>query len=287
VPLPSKPALLLAILCCLPAETTIAAPIPFDLDTWSTVGSPGNGNWIVEGNTALQTANGGPTLFAGPDEQFDVTIVGSLRVEHRYDDDYVGLLFGYRGDGDFLVLDWKQADQNTPHGVAREGFTLARMQGPLGDLPFGPPAPAATGYDVWATDHGPTRGWEDHTTYEFELVYGPDRLAFDIRGGTGDFACGLTIFDLAPGDVGLDSFQSGRFGFFNFSQANTRYEASLESPAPLPAASFSDGTLAHMPEPGSLSLLALGALGLAYGTRRRQPVARQVVGQAAGGCGDE
>ena len=216
--------------------TAAYAQVPVDLSTW-TVEGPDLGNWQVaaDGESVLQTVNQlGPTFFVSPGDLFDQTIDGSFGVESSSDDDYIGFVFGYQSplesdgdeptDFDFFLLDWKQNDQTFNGVFAAAGFTLARVDTSVTDLgatsPFWQHDDEPPGYDIIATDYDPARGWDDNTVYNFTLLYTPDQITISIDGG--DFE-NEVIFDVTAADAGMDSFPTGRFGFYNYSQAQVRY----------------------------------------------------------------
>ncbi|MGR9099877.1 MAG: PKD domain-containing protein, partial [Gammaproteobacteria bacterium] len=188
------------------------ARVDLTLDPWRREGST-NSNWKVspDGLSVDQTVNGKPTFFVGPEDQINATITGRLRVETTVDDDFIGFVFGYQGplaangDGDtdyrFLLFDWKRRYQNN----APQGFTLSRVTGSNAGLW------THTGADVQvlATRYGAGTGWRPNTDYQYELVYSADRIIIRIDG--------QTIFDVGG------SFQPGKFGFYNLSQAQVRY----------------------------------------------------------------
>lgn len=226
---------LLAVLWC---ATAFPQDIVFDDPTepWTQEGIPRAGNWIVapSGTSVDQTLNWGiPTLFVSPNNITETTVEGTFSVASDFDDDYLGFVAGYNGplasegddptDYDFVLFDWKQGTQPYQGYEAREGFTLSRVQGTISqtDTPkyfWGHTEnPSNPKLEVLATDLGDTRGWEDYTKYDFRLTYTATRLKAEIWGGTGDFENGQTIFDVTG------SFPSGRFGFYNFSQASANY----------------------------------------------------------------
>jgi hypothetical protein len=203
------------------AHSPNACP-PLDLLLWSRQGAASNGSWQVaaDGQSVLQTINGAPSFYVSPNDFIDTTIRGSFRVETTADDDFIGFVLGFRAPltpeeaanntFDFIVLDWKQTAQNEPGlGSAAEGFTLARVQGTLADPSAALWSHAAPAITVLATDHGGTRGWTENQDHQFEVFYESDRIRISIDGSQ--------IFDV-PG-----TFAPGRFGFYNYSQAQVRY----------------------------------------------------------------
>lgn len=234
-------------LCCSPA---VLAQANVDLNTWSKKGPSGNGNWTVaaDGSSVFQSINGNPTYFVSPNNFFNTTIEGRFGVETTADDDYIGFVFGYNEPGDnstdasFFLFDWKQFNQSG----TELGFRLSRVNG-TNTPPFSNAEnDNLPNYDVLAINTGTgtgsgTLGWADNTVYDFDLLFGDDRIKIDISGGTGEFASGLTIFDLTPSDVGFTAFETGQFGFYNYSQQSVRYESFTRTDDPVLATTPGDG----------------------------------------------
>lgn len=252
-----KKALPFFVLGCFLVTPALGAPTPINLTTWSKQGVPGNGNWVVSGTgeSVNQTINGDPTFFVSPNNYFNTEFKGKFK-SGGGDDDYMGFVFGYtkpldstvnKNDFGFLLFDWKANNQNFGGYLASEGFSLVRVDGLITDYnkyfwghTDDPPL-----FDVLGTNYGNTRGWIANTEYEFTLLYQSNRIKIDIKGGTGDFQTGQTIFDVNG------SFPEGRFGFYNYSQANVTYQGFTETVVP-PA----------VPLPGAVWLMVSGLVGL-------------------------
>lgn len=227
---------LLVMAALLVASTATRGQTNVDLNTWSQKGPSGNGNWDVQGggDSVFQSINGQPTYFVSPNDFFNTTVEGRFSVDAGAgDDDYIGFVFGYNEPGQnatdatFNLLDWKRGNQSS----SEEGFRLARVNG-TDTPPFtNAENDALPDYDVLsinttASNPGSVEGWDHGDAYDFTLLYTPDRIKVDIEGGNDMFQSGVTVFDVSPTDVGLaQDFQSGRFGFYNHSQRDVRYES--------------------------------------------------------------
>lgn len=194
---------------------------PLDLLQWVQEGTPGNGNWQVaaDGLSVLQTVNGNPTFFVSPNDFINTTIEGSFRVETTSDDDYIGFVLGYQSplasqgdavsDYDFVLFDWKKADQTLSGAAGLEGFTLSRVRGSFADPTAALWGHAVDGVEVLATDYGSDRGWTANEDHVFKVDYANDNIRIVIDDEL--------IFDVDG------EFPTGRLGFYNLSQERVRY----------------------------------------------------------------
>jgi cysteine-rich repeat protein len=207
---------------------------------------PGSGAmWTVapSGLSAIQTVNTiTPTIgLVGADGflssyQFDVQVEDGAA-----DDDFFGFVFGYRpGDAanpaaNYLLLDWKRANQNINGGLAREGMALSRVTGTPGENSFWHHSATAGGAvtEIARASGGfGTNGWDDRQAillgslqivYRFQISYSPNRLLVVVQrrviGGADDTP--VTVFDIAPpaGQV----WPSGQIALYGMSQADVRY----------------------------------------------------------------
>jgi PKD repeat protein len=201
--------------------------VGLDLRNWKQQGPKGNGNWVLskDGKSVLQTINGEPTFYVSPDEYIDVTFRGTLTVEADSDDDYIGFVLGYKSPLgkeddplDFLLFDWKSLAQDN----CKEGFTLARVKGKLAGEEGLWDRKETDRFKVLAKDYGDGKGWRYKKSYRFEVIYQKDRVRISVDS--------KPLFDVKG------AFQSGRFGFYNYSQEGIRYsDFSVTQGEPAPA----------------------------------------------------
>lgn len=230
---------------------------PVDLSTWSVVqyefNSQPNANWVLSmGNTvATQTVNADASILLSDFNLTNSVINGSWQVTTTGDDDFMGFVFGYQGRGSYYLFDWKQGDQNDPLGFAQRGMSVKRVTIPGNADP--------TGNDLWPTAGNGARvtllahntiPWADNTLYNFHLEFHPGQFTIEVRQG-------LTL--LQAWTINDNTFQTGRFGFYNYSQGDVRYQGfTLDAAPPL-----------GIPEPATALLLGLGGIALGGFASRR------------------
>lgn len=206
-----------------------------DLSNWEQKGDPNDGTWDVqEGSRSLiQTINGNPTYYVSPDEEINKVFQGTIEVKTTGDDDYIGFVLGYNektinGEDfeEYILFDWKQADQNP----AKEGFRLAYVKesqsNPFSSSHGGTDDPfwvnekeinsGAEGQNENVFDKLDTKfkdeggfGWADNTKYYFKILYTETRIRVVIDG--------MEVFDVEG------NFKPGKFGFYNYSQEQVEY----------------------------------------------------------------
>lgn len=247
-----------AVLSAAFAFTAQAAPV--DLSSWTAEGS---GTWNLQSgnNAVLQTQNAGATVFHNGLNSQGFQLSGTIQVNTSSDDDFIGFVLGYHaGDlfatnPDYLVIDWKQADQTLGSGstaaVGNRGLAISRVTGPIGNS-----SSTSTQFrDAWghqgvveelqrASTLGDV-GWVNFQQYTFDLVFQANRVQVFVDG-----------------NLELDvsgSFANGAFGFYNMSQAQVLYAGIQESVAPIP-----------LPAALPLLLTGIAGLGLVRVLRRRQ-----------------
>jgi len=191
----------------------------FDLSTWTVLGSP-DGDWDLADSKTVTNVSYifPPTFFVNNQSMINVLIKGTMSVETGFDDDFVGLVFGYRkptniaddNNYSFYLFDWKK---KTEWG-ADEGFRLSRYNGYIssGEVKeyFWQKAQQSPQRKILKTKYGGDLGWESFKKYEVELYFSSDRIRIKIDDNI--------IFDLKG------CFGAGRFGFYCMSQQYSRFE---------------------------------------------------------------
>lgn len=195
---------------------------PVYFDNWKAIDfyPTNNNNWIVnnEGRMVIQTNNGEPGVFISPNKYINYKIAGKFKVNISDDNDFIGLVIGYQdpvssaGEDseihEFVLFDWKQANQTFELGLAKEGMTLLKYTGELsGEINFW--SHESNGFEELASDYGNEIGWQHFQEYEFEAIYTENNIKIYINGEL--------IFDV-DGD-----FEEGSFGFYNYSQRSVQY----------------------------------------------------------------
>lgn len=212
-----------------------------DLSSWSEVDyafPPGIfGEWSIsdDGASVLQTANGGSTFFVSDDAYIDRPLAAQLEVTADTDDDYIGVVFGMTVNEEtqypdsYYLLSWKRSSA----GSAQAGLKLARVTGT---------AEMAERPDLWSLssadrhiqilDSAPGTAWSPGTRYSIRVEQSSDgsiELAV-ANASTGAAVYGFNGVDPTP-------LGAGRFGFYNFSQANVQHWA-LNTTGALPTGTY-------------------------------------------------
>lgn len=250
--------------------------VPIDLNTWTAESYPAvssfpSGTWTVsaDGSSVTQSANGQPTFFYSDFNTFGSKFTGSITTSGG-DDDYVGFALGFNpGDSsnssaDYLLIDWKKGTQgfnfgapsNTPGSTAFSGLAVSQVTGvPTADEFWGhtdfTTDPSGGVEELQRGTNLGSTGWVAGTTYDFTFDFGPNNLQV--------FVDGLLELDITG------SFNDGRFGFYNFSQAGVTYSGFEKEIGGFPT---DPGTSKPIPEPSILALIGLGSLGLGFSRRK-------------------
>lgn len=212
-----------------------------DLSEWNEVDyafPPGIfGDWQIAADmsSVSQVANGGSTFFVSEDDYLGRNLVAQLEVTEDSDDDYVGVVFGLTVDettgypDSYYLLAWKKSDA----GIAQGGLKLARVTD-TGAMAERPDLWSLTDADrhIEILDEDTGRSWEPNHPYDVRVLQGSNgSVEVEVQDATtGDSLYNYSGVDSSP-------LGAGKFGFYNFSQANARYR-SLNTTGSLPTGSY-------------------------------------------------
>lgn len=197
-----------------------------DLSDWLIDGD-GDWSYSAEDNSWYQAENTPEAtfLYDPSGEALGKAISGSISVQTTTDDDMIGFVVGYSQDeqisedANYLLMTWKQL----PQSGWGEGMSLWHVTGSLAytDLSeksenfWDPNTVTSIELVDTATNYG-TVGWEDFESYTFDVAYDGSYLAVFLNGEL--------EMSLTPGEIGMDQFEEGSFGFYNFSQNDVLYD---------------------------------------------------------------
>ena len=228
------------------SSTSFAVTVPLDLSqpSWTPYsyilgGQPAGNLALSNANqTVTQTVNADPSLYRNNLNQTNYSMDGTWQVNTIGDDDFIGFVFGYQNDHQYYVMDWKAGTQSY-RGTAQEGFRILKIDADSRDdldLYDFWGSNTVTGYSTILTSTYGDIGWAPNTEYDFHL---------DFRKTTSDIAIKVKHGELTLWDIVLvdNTFMSGEFGFYNFSQGRVEYSGfertgGVPGEVPIPAAAF-------------------------------------------------
>jgi len=195
-----------------------------DLSNWSSVilamdrGVHVSPNWVLNSTktSVTQTTNSRPTAFLSDIDCVNAKIEGYFSVDTSNDDDFIGFVFGYKDTGHYYLFDWKQAHGSDAHSnnSGKQGMSvkLVNTDSTIEEEELW--SSLGSGDKVKVLYHNDI-AYADKTLYSFSLTY-IDEGKFNIvvKQGT-KILDDITIID--------NTYTSGKFGFYNFSQDMVTY----------------------------------------------------------------
>lgn len=181
-----------------------------------TSGGDGAPNWNIEagGDVVLQSVNADASIFYHDTEYEDYQVEGYWQTLSSDDDDFMGFAFNLQDEKNFYLFSWKRGDQNSDGHLAKTGM-LVRAISITDD--FGQA-------DLWASNDNPGRTkvlfsnsveWEANTEYKFSLISYPGEFQITVENESGEVLAAIEVED--------DTYNKGRFGFYNYSQPKIKY----------------------------------------------------------------
>ena len=166
-----------------------------------------------DGLTVVQKWNADASIFYGDTFYKDYTIEGQWKTAGA-DDDLMGFVFGMQNSDEFYLFQWKANDQPSGGCKLESGMQVRKMSlnGSHSMCDF---------WNSYNTEKAEVLSsnkipWERNKTYKFKLVFHPGNSSIEISDvETNEVLSTLTVKD--------DSYKSGKFGFYNYSQQSVTY----------------------------------------------------------------
>lgn len=258
------------------AVATSIASIPVQAETVADLSGwvvDGDGNWTytAETNSWYQSDNTPEFsyLYDPSGSSLGKAITGTISVTGN-DDDMIGFVVGYdsgenaSAEANYLLMSWKGGAQSGWD----EGMTLWHITDSMiqtdtsarGDSFWEPNTNDAMTLMDRATNYSNT-GWVRGESYKFDIAYNGSYLAVFVND--------VLEMSIAPGDAGMNQFEEGSFGFYNFSQGGVTYDGVNYDNVDVLIDDEMFANLANAVPFHGAGLAAFAALGL-FGFRRRK-----------------
>lgn len=175
--------------------------------------------WIpaLDGASVRSTINGDPAIYLSDMTLYDDVVEGTFNAGAGFDDDFLGLVFGYQDPDHYYLIDWKAISQNGYGGRGEAGIAVKVVNAPT----------PLTGFDLWDTfntlgrvtvlDHQPGRYFQERD-YHYRLEVHPGEFRIEIRDGSND----TLVYDRTFQDA---TFVGRRFGVYTNSQDEVTFKA--------------------------------------------------------------
>jgi hypothetical protein len=217
---------------CVGDDPASCAPMPltgWDLHVFPTADTDPTQpsySFSEDGTVAIQGTNALPSAYVNQRVVGNVRITGEVTVETTSDDDLIGLVFGWQDPSNFYLVDWKQATQpDTECETAEIGVSIKRFQSDaaIGDCPSFWSSAGSDAVTILSPASANPIGWADNQKYRFVVDFRPGDITVQILQGD---------VVLATATSADSTWSEGRFGFYNFSQQEVRYELVTFEPLP-------------------------------------------------------
>lgn len=171
--------------------------------------------WTVseDGFKIVQENNADASIFYGDTVAQDYSIEGQWQTLGD-DNDYMGFVFGMKNTDEFYLFQWKKAKQTSNGCTAEKGMQVRKMSlnGSHSQCDFWNSSDTNKAKKLFHNDIP----WERNKTYKFKLVFHPGNFSIEVSDAeTNEVLDSFTVKD--------DSYKSGKFGFYNYSQPKIEY----------------------------------------------------------------
>ncbi|MCA9583436.1 MAG: DUF4215 domain-containing protein, partial [Myxococcales bacterium] len=206
---------------CFIESRNVCEPAGFQLDVKEDWG--GALNWVLtmDNRGITQAANSDPGVYSTTMEA-DIAIVEfEMAVETTDDDDFIGWTVGFdsgestSATADWLLFDWKQANQTAFSANATRGLAMSRVEGIANTTTLWGHTGAVT--EIARANNYADTGWADNQVYRVRMEASATRIRVWVDLDPNDNIPGTLEFD----ETG--TFPTGKFGFYTFSQPNDRF----------------------------------------------------------------
>jgi len=164
-----------------------------------------------------------PVMLIGQQKYGEVDFSGTIFVNTKDGEDYIGLVFGYQSNTKFYVLTWRHKNINLNNDTYKAGITGIQIK-LVNSIQAGNSGPGkALGDALWHSSDTTNqvkmlwfeplmRGWQHQTAYSFNLELKPSlgRMRLVVHQGKNLFADSGYIYDTA--------INGGRLGFYTYGQ---------------------------------------------------------------------
>ena len=208
---------------------------PMDLSDWSSIilakdrDGHATPNWKLgtSNTTITQTLNSKASAYINNADCVNKKIEGTFSVDSAEDDDFIGFVFGYRDIGHYYLFDWKQSGtyDNTFGDTGKQGMSIKVVNTDS----------VIKESDLWSTsgsDNKIKALYHNNMAYSYKTIYNFS-LTFTDKGEINIIIKqGSKILD----DITVmdNTYNSGSFGFYNFSQPMVTYtNFTIRSVAPI------------------------------------------------------
>lgn len=220
-------------------------PKKFDLRTWKQVNfgtdcGDSNPEWKIEEDFAYELHNAEASALISDIDSVGVQIEGKFSVgANGYDDDYIGIVFGFQDVKRTYLFDWKKREQGQQPGMCLQSLEFQRE---IRDCDLFLGRNGYAGANVRVIECANTMAWQVGKEYTYILNFRPGNIEITVKDGD-------TVLDKIQSTD--STYKTGKFGLY----ANSQDKASFTTPtvAPVRGDDYVYEAMAEDPEQDALT----------------------------------